>query len=61
MAIFPYLFVALKINPRHIIHMPVVKFIERLDLEQNCSFLNKHQLNFTQGNWISLCKRWCWL
>jgi DHA1 family multidrug resistance protein-like MFS transporter len=33
-----------KFNPRNINHMPPVKFIERLDLEQNCSFLDRHKL-----------------
>ena len=33
-----------KFNPRNINYMPVVKFIERLDLEQNISFLDRHYL-----------------
>ena len=33
-----------KFNPRNINYMPVVKSIERLDLEQNISFLDRHEL-----------------
>jgi hypothetical protein len=31
-----------KFNPRNINYMPVVKFIERLDLEQKISFMDRH-------------------
>jgi len=31
-------------NPRNINYMPVVKFIERLDLEQNISFMDRRYL-----------------
>ncbi len=33
-----------KFNPRNIVYMPVVKFIERLDLEQKISFMDRHCL-----------------
>jgi hypothetical protein len=33
-----------KFNPRNINHMPAVKFLARLDLDQICLFLDGHQL-----------------
>jgi len=33
-----------KFYPRNIAYMPVVKFIERLDLNQNISFMDRHYL-----------------
>ena len=33
-----------KFNPRNINYMPAVKFIERLDLEQTISFMDRHEL-----------------
>ena len=38
-----------KFNPRSINYMPPVKFIERLDLEQNYSFLDRHYLFRARG------------
>jgi hypothetical protein len=37
-------------NPRNIKNMPVVKFIERLNLEQNISFLDKHYLRILKSS-----------
>jgi len=38
-----------KCYPRDISYMPVVKFIERLDLEKKTSFLDKHKLGLRMG------------
>ncbi len=40
--IYPDLSLLSKFNPRNINYMPVVKFIERLDLEQNFSSMDRH-------------------
>lgn len=47
-----------KSYPRNIRYMPAVKFIERLDLKRNISFLDGHYLNsrFRVFRWFSLAK-----
>jgi hypothetical protein len=37
-------------NPRNINHMPAVKIFTRLELNENISFLNGHQLEQTGTN-----------
>jgi hypothetical protein len=41
-----------KFNPRNIKYMPVVKFIKRLDLEQNISFMDKTLVGITTAEAI---------
>ena len=41
---FPNALFLLEFNPRNINYMPVVKFVERLDLEKNILSLDRHYL-----------------